>query len=32
MAWIDARTRSDGVTSYPVRWRLGGAHVNERVP
>jgi len=25
MAWIDARTRSDGVASCRVRWRLGGA-------
>ena len=24
MAWTDARTRSDGGTSYTVRWRLGG--------
>lgn len=25
MAWIEPKTRSDGGTSYSVRWRLGGS-------
>jgi integrase len=30
MAWTDARRRSDGGTSYTVRWRLGGTRDGTR--
>ena len=30
MAWIEARKRGDGGTSYKVQWRLGGARSGPR--
>jgi integrase len=30
MAWIDAKKRADGGTSYNVRWRLGGTREGRR--